>query len=281
MVPRLGHVVLEGSEGGDKPLDVHLELRRRKVEATHNPPADVLVREVAAQDGLAEALVLHEGRHGCPTLGLHDVQELQGLLGGRQKKPPVGDVVLRRDGVEVARSQREEVVVDEDVLRLAAEGHDVGEALGRPAHSEEEGAEDVFRLADLHFLQACPAGVARGEGESTRLAALFTHLHVVVQRGHELGVRLGHLVDGPIDGVVGLLVEHRYGGVGAFGLLPESCQVLTPQHLDATADFHRCGGRRRHGRQARAAAAAAPGARRRRRASPGRLEPRPPAPSGP
>mmetsp|Transcript_45952 Transcript_45952/g.147705 ORF Transcript_45952/g.147705 Transcript_45952/m.147705 type:complete len:262 (-) Transcript_45952:479-1264(-) len=106
VIPDLGHVMLERGQGRDQPLDVQLELRRREVEALDNLAPQLLLRDIAFEDRFSPLRIPEEDQGGGPELRLDQVQDLQPLLRLHEQKPPIRDVILCRNPIQMARRQR-------------------------------------------------------------------------------------------------------------------------------------------------------------------------------
>mmetsp|Transcript_93318 Transcript_93318/g.168571 ORF Transcript_93318/g.168571 Transcript_93318/m.168571 type:complete len:224 (+) Transcript_93318:538-1209(+) len=143
VVPLLRHEVLERSQRSDNPLDVQLELGWWKVEAANDMLSDVLIRMARLEDPTI-SFAVQELLGGDPELCLHGVQQLQGLLWRREEKPPVWDVVLLWDGIEVAWRKRQEVINNQDVLRQSPQRNLQRETFVCLGDAHQEGAEDVL-----------------------------------------------------------------------------------------------------------------------------------------
>mmetsp|Transcript_60061 Transcript_60061/g.173144 ORF Transcript_60061/g.173144 Transcript_60061/m.173144 type:complete len:237 (+) Transcript_60061:723-1433(+) len=217
---------------------MQLELRRWHVEAPDDLGAQLIVAPFTFQHFRPVLRILKECLRRAPKLLLHGVQELQALGGIGKKKPPVGNVVLGTDAVQVARAQCEHVVEDQHIGRLPSQGYGVWEALLRFLHTHQKCAENILGLADRDILQARAARIARRHRRRTRLAALLASLDVVVQGGGQLGMLRREIVDGPFECWRARLAGHGHEWVWRAAVAK---QILRSLHQHPTVQRHLVG----------------------------------------
>mmetsp|Transcript_9042 Transcript_9042/g.16334 ORF Transcript_9042/g.16334 Transcript_9042/m.16334 type:complete len:203 (-) Transcript_9042:288-896(-) len=121
VIPRLCHVLLKWCQRWAHPLHMQLELRRWEVEACYDHVSDVLIRNVLAVHSSSKLSVLEERLCGFPQLRLEAVQKFQRLLGGREQKAPVRNVMRFRDAIQVTWCQCQHIIEDEHVFCLPSQ----------------------------------------------------------------------------------------------------------------------------------------------------------------
>mmetsp|Transcript_10530 Transcript_10530/g.23546 ORF Transcript_10530/g.23546 Transcript_10530/m.23546 type:complete len:241 (+) Transcript_10530:306-1028(+) len=104
VVTRLELKDVERQERADNPLHMQLELRRRKVESSHHIRQNLFWLDTSFQVLSHPAVSFHQSQSFCFKLFLYHFQQLQPLCRLVAQEPPVRDVVLRGNGIEMNRA---------------------------------------------------------------------------------------------------------------------------------------------------------------------------------
>mmetsp|Transcript_111027 Transcript_111027/g.353800 ORF Transcript_111027/g.353800 Transcript_111027/m.353800 type:complete len:267 (-) Transcript_111027:219-1019(-) len=176
-------VVVDGMDGRYNVLQMDLELRWHRVHASVNLRPEILSR---AEGSIAEGprsphLILPKLLVGhLPTCFVEPLNQCQTLCRVSKQMPPIRQVAVRRDGVEVARTARQQIVVDDDVGSLQSQGETQRESAA-PLHAVQERHADVLRILAWGIGQIVVATVAEGKYGRATFVAARTSLRLVAE----------------------------------------------------------------------------------------------------
>mmetsp|Transcript_10892 Transcript_10892/g.19403 ORF Transcript_10892/g.19403 Transcript_10892/m.19403 type:complete len:291 (+) Transcript_10892:374-1246(+) len=143
-------LVVKWHEREHYPLEMQLVLRRWQVETTNNVVTHHLLCDTLSVNKLSPVFLFQKSLGGFPGFFLQVNYKALPRYWIAQKPPPVRNVAVARQGIEVTRRHCKHIIVNDDIRCLPSDRDGQGE-LHRAFNAKDETHHDVLCLCYRHF----------------------------------------------------------------------------------------------------------------------------------